>query len=134
MDQRILLIKNKKNKGTFISRNLGTLYSKGQYLVIPDPDDIISKNILKSCYFYAQKYNYEIIRFIMYLGSEKISFTDIIKKLGKKAVYQPELSSYLFYGYDKLFIIDYNVCNKFIKKEVYIQAIYNLKKYYLMYI
>ena len=131
MDQRILLIKNKKNKGTFISRNLGTLYSKGQYLVIPDPDDIISKNILKSCYFYAQKYNYEIIRFIMYLGSEKISFTDIIKKLGKKAVYQPELSSYLFYGYDKLFIIDYNVCNKFIKKEVYIQAIYNLKKYYL---
>ena len=31
MDQRILLIKNKKNKGTFMSRNLGALYSKGQY-------------------------------------------------------------------------------------------------------
>ena len=131
MDQRILLIKNKKNKGTFMSRNLGTLYSKGQYLVLPDPDDIISKNILKSCYFYARKYNYEIIRFIMYLGSEKISYKEIIKKLGKKAVYQPELSSYLFYGYNKLFIIDYNVCNKFIKKEVYIKALYNLKKYYL---
>ena len=131
LDQRILLIKNKKNKGTFMSRNLGTLYSKGQYLILPDPDDIISKNILKSCYFYAQKYNYEIIRFIMYLGSEKISFTEIIKKLGKKSVYQPELSSYLFYGYNKLFIIDYNVCNKFIKKDVYIKALYYLKKYYL---
>ena len=131
MDQRILLIKNKKNKGTFMSRNLGALYSKGKYLVLPDPDDIISKNILKSCYFYAQKYNYEIIRFIIYLGNEKISFKEIIKKLGNKAVYQPELSSYLFYGYNKLFIIDFNVCNKFITKDVYIKALYNLKKYYL---
>jgi len=131
IDQRILLIKNKKNKGTFMSRNLGALYSKGQYLVLPDPDDIISKNILKSCYFYAQKYNYEIIRFIMYHGNGIISYKEIIKKLGKKAVYQPELSSYLFYGYNKLFIIDFNLCNKFIKKDVYIKALYKIKKYYL---
>ena len=114
-----------------MSRNLGILYSKGQYLVLPDPDDIISKNILKSCYIYANKYNYEIIRFNMYLGREKIIFNEIIKKLGKKAVYQPELSSYLFYGYNKLFIIDYHICNKFTKKEVYIKALNTLKKYYL---
>ena len=49
-DQRIILIKNKKNKGTFINRNLGVLYSKGKYIIIPDPDDIITNNILKVCY------------------------------------------------------------------------------------
>ena len=45
-DQRIILIKNKKNKGTLISRNIGTLNSRGEYLIFPDPDDIISKNII----------------------------------------------------------------------------------------
>ena len=31
-DNRIILIKNKKNKGTFINRNIGLLFSKGKYL------------------------------------------------------------------------------------------------------
>lgn len=39
-DNRIRLIKNKQNKGTFISRNIGIIYSKGKYLIVPDPDDI----------------------------------------------------------------------------------------------
>jgi cellulose synthase/poly-beta-1,6-N-acetylglucosamine synthase-like glycosyltransferase len=62
-DERIILIKNKKNKGTFVTRNLGVLYAKGKYLIIPDPDDILNNNILTICYEYAEKYNYEIIRF-----------------------------------------------------------------------
>ncbi len=48
-DGRIVLIKNKKNKGTFITRNIGALYAKGKYLIIPDPDDIITENILTIC-------------------------------------------------------------------------------------
>ena len=59
-DERIFLIKNKKNRGTFIVRNLGVLYSKGKYVILPDPDDILIKNILKIGYNYAEKYNYEI--------------------------------------------------------------------------
>jgi cellulose synthase/poly-beta-1,6-N-acetylglucosamine synthase-like glycosyltransferase len=39
-DERIILLKNKKNKGTFVNRNLGVLYAKGKYLIIPDPDDM----------------------------------------------------------------------------------------------
>ena len=45
-DERIILIKNKRNKGTLISRNLGALNSRGEYLIFPNPDDIISKNII----------------------------------------------------------------------------------------
>ena len=62
-DERIVLITNKKNKGTFIARNIGVLYAKGKYIIIPDPDDIISKNILLICYKYAEKYKYELIKF-----------------------------------------------------------------------
>ena len=31
-DERIILIKNKINKGTFITRNLGVLFSKSKYI------------------------------------------------------------------------------------------------------
>jgi hypothetical protein len=39
-DERIILIINKKNKGTFISRNIGVLYSNSKYVFLPDQDDI----------------------------------------------------------------------------------------------
>ena len=39
-------LKNKKNKGTLVIINLRVLYSKGKYIIIPDPEDILSKNIL----------------------------------------------------------------------------------------
>ena len=31
-DKRIILLKNKYNKGTFIARNLGIIYSRGKYI------------------------------------------------------------------------------------------------------
>jgi glycosyltransferase involved in cell wall biosynthesis len=62
IDERIKIIKNKKNKGTFISRNIGVLFSRGKYIVLPDPDDILSKDILNICYKYAEKYNLHLIR------------------------------------------------------------------------
>ena len=134
-DERIILIKNKKNKGTFISRNLGVLYAKGNYVVLPDPDDILSKNILSICYKYAQKYKYEIIRFNMYTGNGKITLNEILKNIENGPIYQPNLISYLFYGNNELDKIDYHICNKLIKTEVYIRAINSINNYYLnMYI
>ena len=125
-DERIFLIKNKKNRGTFIVRNLGVLYSKGKYVILPDPDDILSKNILKIGYYYAEKYNYEIIRFSSYIGNNKY-----ILKLTNKPVYQPELSYNMFYGSNELKQIDRPINNKFIKKEVYIKALNSLNHFYL---
>ena len=48
-DERIKLIKNKRNKGTFKARNLGVLYAIGKYIIIPDPDDILYKDTIKYC-------------------------------------------------------------------------------------
>lgn len=135
IDERLILIKNLKNKGTFTCRNIGVIYSKGKYIILPDPDDLISKNILKLCYIYAEKYNYEIIRFNMYTEAGKITLNEIINKIENKPVYQPELSNFLFYGTDELEKIDYHICNKFIKKEAYIRGLNYIKQNYLnMYI
>ena len=53
-DQRILLIKNNFNKGTYISRNIGSLYSNSKYIILPDPDDILDKNIINICFKYSE--------------------------------------------------------------------------------
>ena len=130
-DERILLIKNKKNRGTFISRNIGVLKSKGEYIMLPDPDDILSKNIIHICYDIAENNKYEMIRFNIYLGKGKIFFSEIVNNLKSIPIYQPELSRYLFYGLGKLREIDFNISNKFIKRSSFIIALNYLEKYYL---
>ena len=123
-DKRILLIKNKRNKGTFINKNLGILYSEGKYIVCPDPDDILSKNSLNILFNFAEKHDYEIIRFILYLRDEKISFKTKVENLEIRPIYQPQLSTYLFYGNKELQTIDCYISNKFIKRAVYIKVHY----------
>ena len=130
-DKRIKLIKNKKNKGTLISRNLGILFSKGKYIIIPDPDDILSKKILNICYKIAEKYHYEMIRFNGYRGKGIITYNQLAKNFEKKPIYQPKLSTYLYYGNGELQRIDGFIHNKFIKKEVYIKALNKLSIFYL---
>jgi len=128
-DERIILIKLKKNKGTLIARNLGVLLSKGEFLVIPDADDILSKNILRLCYYIAKKNDYDLIRFNMF-SQKKFVFNTINKNL-KNPIYQPELKNILIYGLGYQKIIDGIISNKFIKRIIYIKALDNIKKYYL---
>ena len=45
-DKRIIYLKNHENKKTFYSRNKGILQSKGEYILIVDPDDLLLNNIL----------------------------------------------------------------------------------------
>ena len=133
-DERIVLVKNNKNKGTFISRNIGVLTARGKYIMISDSDDILSKNVITTCYKYAEEYKYEMIRFNMYMGKikgkDKIDFDEIV--LEDRPVFQPELSTYLFYGNNnELQIVDSYINNKFLKKDVYLKAINSLSEEYL---
>ena len=130
-DKRIKLIKNKKNRGTFVARNLGVLASKAKYVIIPDPDDILSKNIIKICYKYGEKYHYDIIRFNSYKGNGKYTNNNFCKLQNNIAIYQPELSIFIYYGNLNLQIIDSYINNKFIKKIVYIKALNSLNNFYL---
>lgn len=130
-DKRIKLIKNKKNKGTFISRNIGILKSKGKYLMIPDPDDILTKNSLQSLYNFSEKNKYDIIRFNIYLGKGVLNHQAYVDSLESRSINQPELTTYLFYGLGRLTLIDYNISNKFIRRELLIKVLNHIKSIYL---
>ena len=60
-DKRIIYIKNIINKGQFYSRNKGVLTSKGEYVLIIDPDDLLLNNILLKAYETAKIYNLEVV-------------------------------------------------------------------------
>ena len=128
-DERIILLKQKKNKGTLFSRNIGALKAKGEYLIFPDPDDILSEDILSTCYEIAKKYNFEMIRFNMY--SKNFFPFNLIQNNLSDIIYQPDLRTHLIYGlgYEKL--IDGIISNKFIKKTTFIITLNNINKFYL---
>ena len=120
-DERIILIKQKSKKGTLFSRNIGVLFSKGEYLMLPDSDDILSEDIMNQCYNIAIKNDYEMIRFNMY--SEKFFPFSLIPENLKNPIFQPELSNYLFYGYGYKKIVDGIISNKFIKTQTYLKSL-----------
>ena len=130
-DKRIILMKNKKNKGTLISRNEGILKSKGDFIIIPDIDDILSKDILNQCFNLATQYNYDMIRFNMYLENQSIFMHSLFKDILSKSIKQPILSSFIFYGAGRLKIVDPMISNKFIKRNIIFNAINLISEYYL---
>ena len=64
-DKRIVYIKNPINRKQYYSINIGVLYSKGEYILSCDPDDLILNNILLKAYETAKKYNLDILEFYM---------------------------------------------------------------------
>ncbi len=129
-DERIILIKHKKNKGTLISRNNGAFKSTGEYLIFPDPDDILSSDILNYSYTKAKNENYDMIKFNLYSGNKK-HILRTIKNIKIQEVYQEILSSYIFYGKGNLEQTDYCIINKFIKRDIFIKSLNYIDKYYL---
>jgi len=130
-DKRIIVIKHNINKGTLISRNDGILKSKGEYIIIPDSDDIFLNNILERAYKIVKENNYDLLRFNAYEGKNKIFMHKIVKHLPNYSIYQPELSYFIFYGKGKLIQTDYVLWNKIIKRETLILALNSINNYYL---
>ena len=128
-DPRIILIKNKKNKGTLISRNIGALKARGEYLVFPDSDDILSRDILNICYKTCKTYNYDLVRFNMY--SDHYFIFGLIDIHLKREIFQPELRTYLIYGYGYLKLVDGIISNKFIRKTLYLISLNNINEFFI---
>ncbi len=127
-DERIILLKQKKNKGTLFSRNIGALKSKGEYLIFPDPDDILSEDILSNCYEIAKKNNFEMIRFNMY--SKYFFPFNLIQNNLPYIIYQPYLRTHLIYGLGYKKLIDGIISNKFIKRTTFIITLNNINFLY----
>ena len=69
-----------------------------------------------------------MLRFNIYLGNKMIMLSYAINVIKSRPIFQPELKTYLYYALGKLELIDFNISNKFIKREALIRALNLLGK------
>jgi len=132
---KIKILEHNENLGTYISRIDGVLLSKGQYILFIDPDDILlNPYLFQKIYEINNKYNLDIIEFVVYYeeeGNNKIIIPDghrlnHFHGFEQKIIYQSELSDLLFYepkNKNKSRIICRPIWNKVIKKYVLLKTI-----------
>ena len=123
-DKRIILLRNKMNKGSLYSRYRGALNSKGEYIIFVDSDDIILKEGILNSYNYIKKKNLDMIEFnsvfelnytTTFINRRYYKYTNII--------YQPILS-YIFYYKEKNGYEDNTALwDKLIKREVALKSL-----------
>ena len=128
-DERISLIKHKINKGTLISRNDGVMKAKGEFIIIPDGDDIFSFGLFNKLYKVAKEKKIDIIKYNIYYGHKY--FVNYAKYFPNIIVNQPKLFELIYYGEDNNKLLDLNLWNKFIKREIYIKALNKINQFYL---
>ncbi len=64
IDQRIKILRNKKNRGIFYSRFYGALQSKGSYVAFIDCDDLyINPMLLSEAYLSAESKNLDLVQY-----------------------------------------------------------------------
>jgi glycosyltransferase involved in cell wall biosynthesis len=122
-DKRIIYLKNHENKKTFYSRNKGILQSKGEYILIVDPDDLLLNNILIKAYETAKKYNLDIVHFYVMWGKFFYQRVWTIMKYTNGILHNnSEVRNLFYYGKTR------NLADKLIKREVYIKSINFMRK------
>lgn len=127
IDKRILLIKNKKNRGILYTKSLGVKISRAKYVIVLDQDDmLLSKNLLSIIYEKSQKFNLDILQFKSLKLIEK---TGVIKLNLEKnfpgydsIITQPELGKIEYY-LNYSFGFTFNLWDKIIKRDIYLKAL-----------
>ncbi len=108
MDDRIIIINNKINKGVSYSRNLGLKSARGKYVGFVDADDYIEKNMYEIMYYNCKKFDAECCQCGAYLdnNSYRSSCTENVHMINKEnilfnIIYDMFIS---YVVWDKLFV------------------------------
>ncbi|HEA6929026.1 TPA: glycosyltransferase family 2 protein, partial [Campylobacter lari] len=131
-DDRIKIIHNEENLGTFASRNIGVLNSSSPYIMFLDPDDYLESN---ACELGFEKIkNVDMVVFNYKIERENNTLVNTDIKLNKPLV---KIDIFLLYYciYNTKHEIIHSMVNKVYKKNLYINSISNyisVKKRILM--
>ena len=88
IDPRIIVIKNGKNMGNLYSQLIGTLYSKGKYILFLNSDDMIcTEDFIQILYKEVRKGNYNYLECNEYIEINSHDKTIIQKKINSKLLW-----------------------------------------------
>lgn len=118
-DQRIIYIKNPLNKKQFYSINIGVLFSKGEYILSIDPDDLLLNDILIKGYETAKYYNLDILQFYMISG---FSLWTKVKYKEGIICNNENIRKIYYYGMTR------NLPDKLIRRNIFLKSISFMRK------
>ena len=122
IDNRIVYLKNKKNRGPFYSRNKGALFARGEFIQFIDIDDLLLNNILDKTYKIAKSKQVDIVQYAVIRGVTMFKVLNE-KYTNKELIKQPELSDQMFYGRGFLRQANLYIYNKLIRKEKFYKSL-----------
>ena len=130
-DKRIKLIKNRKNQGALNSRFKGAMFSKGEYIIFVDSDDIVLKEGILKSYKHIKNNNLDMIEFhSVYDNVTEININRNYYKY-RDIIYQPILSHIYYYQKNKADEQNTALWDKLIRKEVALKSLQNIGENYL---
>lgn len=135
MDQRINIINNFKNMGTFYSRCIGALNSKGEYIIGLDNDDLfLSEDIFETVYLNAKINFFDIVEVKSFnIPNYNPRFEEIrsgyyLSHKDNLILHQPELGISSVSLTNKVYSKDHFAWGKLIRSVIYKKSINKLGK------
>jgi glycosyltransferase involved in cell wall biosynthesis len=129
-DERIILIKNKKNRGIFYTRCIGTLKAKGKYIFPLDNDDLFfDEDVIDIIFNEANKGNYDIVEFNyaeyynLRIPPKNLISTEFGNHSHNLILNQPELGQFPRKKNNTYGVFDCFVWAKCIKTKIYKKSI-----------
>lgn len=137
-DERIKIVQNERNLGTFAARNNGALSAKGEYLLFLDSDDFLHKDTCLKCYELLktyknqhslacgeaqsahEKYELDFIMFNLFSQDEKDGEFKLCKVANKTQIISTHAFEAMYFGVSEWF---YSIWNKCIKRQTYLKAL-----------
>ena len=119
-DERIKMIKNKKNMGTLYSRYIGELNSNSEFIIFIDCDDFVLENGIVNSYKFIKKINIDIVQFHTIWQDKNRIYISNFSYNYEKTLYQPYLSYIYYYNIKTKKGCEYNYAlwNKLIKRKI----------------
>lgn len=116
-DPRIKIIRNSENFGAGKSRSIGINLAQGDYIILIDSDDYITKNYLEVLYKYAKDFNADIVSGNI-IHSQKSRFN-------KFEIFKTSEEKILFKHKEKLSFIN----NKLIRRNLWTKVPYCTRRF-----
>lgn len=137
-DERIKIVQNERNLGTFATRNNGALSAKGEYLLFLDSDDFLHKDTFLKCYELLktyknqhslacgeaqsahEKYELDFIMFNLFSQDKKDGEFKLREVTNKTQIISTHVFEAIYFGVSEWF---YSIWNKYIKRQTYLKAL-----------
>lgn len=137
-DERIKIVQNERNLGTFAARNNGALSAKGEYLLFLDSDDFLHKDTCLKCYEFLktyknqhslacgeeqsahEKYELDFIMFNLFSQDKKDGEFKLREVTNKTQIISTHAFEAMYFGVSEWF---YSIYNKCIKRQTYLKAL-----------